>query len=166
MKEEEEKLAREGRVVLKMARQKEKMDEFTYAREEGGEEVEKLTEMNTESAKRTYETETRGWDTEKTVGDDEKEEEKEGEKEEVVVEEEEEEDRTQRYGGTPTQTQANTYQHNNSVGQSRNDLFRASGVAGGETRSEFVSASSPTVDRAGSPSGQPSPRSRCKASRR
>jgi len=133
MKEEEEKLAREGRVVLKMARQKEKMDEFTYAREEGGEEVEKLTEMNTESAKRTFEIESRGWDTEKTVGDDEKEEEKEGEKEEVVVEEEEEEDRTQRYGGTPTQTQANTYQHNNSVGQSRNDLFRASGVAGGET---------------------------------
>jgi hypothetical protein len=52
----------------------------------------------------------------------------------MIEPEDEEEDRTQKYGGTPTQTQTNNNEYNNnSVGQSRNDLFRASGIAGGET---------------------------------
>ena len=96
--------------------------------------------MNTESAKRTFELESKGWETEKTLVAEEEDndgaqriEEKEGrggggiEEEE---EEEEEEDRTQRYGDAPTQTQTNN-QYSNSAGQSRNDLFRASGIAGG-----------------------------------
>ncbi|CAL6415780.1 unnamed protein product [Bathycoccus prasinos] len=173
--EEDEKsfLAREGRMVLKMARQKENMDQFTFSRtttttrkeeeeeeneiEKREERTEKLTEMNTESAKRTFELESRGWETEETVvaGEEEGEgdgagkareeeemeerrtvlEEKEdGGEEEIGGAEDEEEDRTQKYGGTPTQTQTNNNEYNNnSVGQSRNDLFRASGIAGGET---------------------------------
>ena len=71
-------------MVLKMARQKENMDQFTFSRtttttrreEEENEEneiekreerTEKLTEMNTESAKRTFELASRGWETEETV---------------------------------------------------------------------------------------------------
>ncbi|CAL6424688.1 unnamed protein product [Bathycoccus prasinos] len=173
--EDDEKsfLAREGRMVLKMARQKENMDQFTFSRtttttrkeeeeeeneiEKREERTEKLTEMNTESAKRTFELESRGWETEETVvaGEEEGEgdgagkareeeemeerrtvlEEKEdGGEEEIGGAEDEEEDRTQKYGGTPTQTQTNNNEYNNnSVGQSRNDLFRASGIAGGET---------------------------------
>ena len=174
--DEESFLAREGRMVLKMARQKENMDQFTFSRtttttrreeeEEENEEneiekreerTEKLTEMNTESAKRTFELESRGWETEETVVAEEEEgegdgagkareeeemeerrtvfEEKEdGGEEEIRGAEDEEEDRTQKYGGTPTQTQTNNNEYNNnSVGQSRNDLFRASGIAGGET---------------------------------
>ena len=170
--DEESFLAREGRMVLKMARQKENMDQFTFSRttttrrEEENEEneiekreerTEKLTEMNTESAKRTFELESRGWETEETVVAEEEEgegdgagkareeeemeerrtvfEEKEdGGEEEIGGAEDEEEDRTQKYGGTPTQTQTNNNEYNNnSVGQSRNDLFRASGIAGGET---------------------------------
>ncbi|CAL6405443.1 unnamed protein product [Bathycoccus prasinos] len=173
--EDDEKsfLAREGRMVLKMARQKENMDQFTFSRtttttrkeeeeeeneiEKREERTEKLTETNTESAKRTFELESRGWETEETVvaGEEEGEgdgagkareeeemeerrtvlEEKEdGGEEEIGGAEDEEEDRTQKYGGTPTQTQTNNNEYNNnSVGQSRNDLFRASGIAGGET---------------------------------
>ena len=84
--DEESFLAREGRMVLKMARQKENMDQFTSSRttttttrreeeeeeeeneiEKREERTEKLTEMNTESAKRTFELESRGWETEETV---------------------------------------------------------------------------------------------------
>ena len=62
------------------------------------------------------------------------EEKEDGGEEEIRGAEDEEEDRTQKYGGTPTQTQTNNNEYNNnSVGQSRNDLFRASGIAGGET---------------------------------
>ena len=62
------------------------------------------------------------------------EEKEDGGEEEIGGAEDEEEDRTQKYGGTPTQTQTNNNEYNNnSVGQSRNDLFRASGIAGGET---------------------------------
>ena len=150
--ERRRRLARDGRMVLKMARRKEQMDEFTYEREKKEKEEEerttttttttreKLSEMNTESAKRTFELESKGWETEKTLVAEEEDndgaqriEEKEGrggggiEEEE---EEEEEEDRTQRYGDAPTQTQTNN-QYSNSAGQSRNDLFRASGIAGG-----------------------------------
>ena len=153
--ERRRRLARDGRMVLKMARRKEQMDEFTYEREKKEKEEEeeerttttttttreKLSEMNTESAKRTFELESKGWETEKTLVAEEEDndgaqriEEKEGRGgggiEEEEEEEEEEEDRTQRYGDAPTQTQTNN-QYSNSAGQSRNDLFRASGIAGG-----------------------------------
>ena len=147
----QQRLARDGRMVLKMARRKEQMDEFTYEREKKEKEEEeeerttttttreKLSEMNTESAKRTFELESKGWETEKTLVAEEEDddgaqriEEKEGRGGGGIEEEEEEEeeDRTQRYGDAPTQTQTNN-QYSNSAGQSRNDLFRASGIAGG-----------------------------------
>ena len=151
--ERRRRLARDGRMVLKMARRKEQMDEFTYEREKKEKEEEeerttttttttreKLSEMNTESAKRTFELESKGWETEKTLVAEEEDndgaqriEEKEGRGGGGGIEEEEEEeeeDRTQRYGDAPTQTQTNN-QYSNSAGQSRNDLFRASGIAGG-----------------------------------
>ena len=143
--ERRRRLARDGRMVLKMARRKEQMDEFTYEREKKEKEEEerttttttttreKLSEMNTESAKRTFELESKGWETEKTLVAEEEDndgaqriEEKEGRGGGGI----EEEDRTQRYGDAPTQTQTNN-QYSNSAGQSRNDLFRASGIAGG-----------------------------------